>query len=149
MNFFFHPRYVSCAHVPRWPSFSHKDGMEARLAPSCRSVEDEESEIPNILTPTGPLALVSESRSPGDADVERWIPHNGYLVTKTLPNGQQHKLAQRANHIPVPLRRQQHKLAQRTDYPPWQAYIRRKHSCVRLIRPITGRPASAAVPPVH
>ena len=52
--------------------------MEARSAPSCRSVEDEESEIPNILTPTGPLALVSKSRSPGDADVECWIPHDWY-----------------------------------------------------------------------
>ena len=52
--------------------------MEARSAPSCRSVEDEESEISNILTPTGPLALVSESRSPGDADVECWISHDGY-----------------------------------------------------------------------
>ena len=58
--------------------------MEARSAPSCRSVEDEESEIPNILTPTGPLALVSESRSPGDADVECWIPH-GYQNTAQRP----------------------------------------------------------------
>ena len=71
-----------------------------------------------------------------DADVERWIPHG--TTGKTLPNGQQHELAaQRDNQI-LPLRHQQHKLAQRTDCPPWQAYMRRRHSCARLIRPITG-----------
>ena len=70
-------------------------------------------------------------------------------VLRTLPNGQQHELAQRANQI-LPLRRQQHKLAQRTGCPPWQAYMRRSHSCARLIyiRPITGSASLSCRSPV-
>ena len=74
---------MSCAHVPRWPFFLSQRWRQDRHHRVDR-LKTKNRRFPIILTPTGPLALVSESRSPGDADVECWIPH-GYQNAAQRP----------------------------------------------------------------